>query len=48
MTADTAPSASIGTKKGTEHLTFKRPDLVDQCNRILAKRYPEALAHDPR
>jgi hypothetical protein len=30
-------------KKGTAHLTFKRTDLVDQLNRILARRYPGAL-----
>ena len=31
-------------KKGTGHLTFTRPDLVDKMNRILAKHYPAALA----
>jgi hypothetical protein len=37
-------------KKGTAHLTFKRPDLVAGLNRILAKHYPNALAapRDPR
>ena len=28
---------------GNGHVTFKRPDLVDQLNRILAKHYPNAL-----
>ncbi|MGX2042327.1 DUF4942 domain-containing protein (plasmid) [Methylocaldum sp. MU1018] len=31
-------------KKGTGHVIFKRLDLVDQMNRILAKHYPGALA----
>lgn len=30
-------------KKGTAHLTFKRADLVEQMNRILAKHHPNAL-----
>ena len=30
--------------KGTGHLTFKRPPLVDALNAILAKHYPGALA----
>ncbi len=31
-------------QKGTEHLTFKRPDLIDQMNDIIAKHYPRMLA----
>lgn len=31
-------------KKGTGHLTFKRPDLVTQLNLIIAKHYPLAIA----
>lgn len=31
-------------KKGTAHVAFKREDLVTQCNRILARHYPYALA----
>ncbi|HEB6949362.1 TPA: DUF4942 domain-containing protein [Salmonella enterica subsp. enterica serovar Hvittingfoss] len=31
-------------QKGTAHITFKRPDLVDQLNDILARHYPGALA----
>jgi hypothetical protein len=31
---------------GNGHLTFKRPDLVDKMNRILAKHYPGALPND--
>ncbi|MVF24219.1 DUF4942 domain-containing protein [Methylocaldum sp. BRCS4] len=31
-------------KKGTGHVTFKRLDLIDKMNRILAKHYPGALA----
>lgn len=30
-------------RNGNAHVTFKRPDLVDQMNRILAKHYPNAL-----
>lgn len=30
-------------KKGTAHITFKRPDLVEEMNRIIAKHYPGAL-----
>lgn len=30
-------------KKGSAHITFKRLDLVEQLNRILAKHYPNAL-----
>lgn len=30
-------------KNGNGHVTFTRPDLVDQLNRILAKHYPDAL-----
>jgi hypothetical protein len=29
--------------KGTAHLTFKRLDLVERMNNILAKQYPRAL-----
>ncbi|WP_423378742.1 DUF4942 domain-containing protein [Burkholderia sp. LMG 32019] len=35
-------------KNGNGHLTFKRPDLVDQMNKILAKHYPNALASEVR
>lgn len=31
-------------KNGNGHLTFKRPDLVNNLNMILAKHYPNALA----
>lgn len=30
-------------RNGNGHVTFKRPDLVDQMNRIIAKHYPGAL-----
>ena len=33
-------------KNGNAHITFKRMDLVDQMNAILAKHYPGALPHD--
>lgn len=33
-------------KNGNGHLTFKRADLVDQLNQIVAKRYPGALPYD--
>lgn len=32
-------------KKGTGHIEFRRADLVDQMNLILARHYPGALAH---
>ncbi len=32
--------------KGSGHVTFKRPKLVDKLNQILAKHYPGALAHE--
>ncbi|NKA33288.1 DUF4942 domain-containing protein [Ralstonia pseudosolanacearum] len=35
-------------KNGNGHLTFKRPDLIDRMNLILAKRYPNALASEAR
>ncbi|HVJ35175.1 MAG TPA: DUF4942 domain-containing protein [Terriglobia bacterium] len=31
-------------KKGSGHITFTRPDLVNAMNRILAKHHPHALA----
>lgn len=31
-------------KKGSGHFTFKRPELVDRMNQILAKHHPNALA----
>lgn len=30
-------------KKGSAHLTFKRPELVEKMNQILAKHYPGCL-----
>ena len=33
-------------KNGNAHITFKRMDLVDKMNAILAKHYPGALPHD--
>lgn len=30
-------------KKGTGHLTFKRPDLTEKLNLIIAKHFPNAL-----
>lgn len=35
-------------KKGTGHVMFKRLDLVDELNLILAKRYPNALSRDKK
>ncbi|MBJ9624369.1 DUF4942 domain-containing protein [Burkholderia multivorans] len=35
-------------KNGNGHVSFKRPDLVDQMNQILAKHYPNALASESR
>ena len=32
-----------GFKNGNAHLTFTRPDLVDELNRILARQHPNAL-----
>ncbi len=38
------PYLSIRTfKNGNGHVTFTRPDLVNQLNRIIAKHYPGAL-----
>ncbi|WP_367300016.1 DUF4942 domain-containing protein [Hafnia alvei] len=31
-------------QKGSAHITFKRPELVDKLNDIIAKHYPEMLA----
>lgn len=33
-------------KNGNGHLTFKRPDLVDELNRIIARIHPNALPAD--
>lgn len=30
-------------RNGNGHVTFKRPDLVDRMNLIIAKHYPGAL-----
>ncbi|GAB7535747.1 DUF4942 domain-containing protein [Burkholderia sp. 3C] len=35
-------------KNGNGHLTFKRPDLVNTMNQILAKHHPNALASEAR
>ncbi|WP_048989155.1 DUF4942 domain-containing protein [Burkholderia cenocepacia] len=35
-------------KNGNGHLTFLRPDLVKQMNKILAKHHPNALASEAR
>lgn len=35
-------------KNGNAHVTFKRPELVDKMNAILAKHYPNALAAERR
>ncbi|SCU73998.1 Methyltransferase domain protein [Cupriavidus necator] len=35
-------------RNGNGHLTFKRLDLVDQMNQILARHYPNALASEAR
>lgn len=31
-------------QKGTAHITFKRPELVDKLNDIIAKHYPGMLS----
>lgn len=31
-------------QKGSAHITFKRPDLVERMNDIIAKHYPGMLA----
>ncbi|EHE8105863.1 DUF4942 domain-containing protein, partial [Escherichia coli] len=31
-------------KKGSVHITFRKPELVDRLNDIIARHYPEALA----
>ncbi|EBM9947747.1 DUF4942 domain-containing protein, partial [Salmonella enterica subsp. enterica serovar Give] len=30
-------------QKGTAHITFKRPELVNKLNDIIARHYPQAL-----
>lgn len=35
-------------KKGTGHITFKRLDLTEKMNRIIAKHYPDALPRPAR
>lgn len=35
-------------KKGSAHVTFKRPDLVEKLNAILTKHHPNALASEVR
>ena len=35
-------------KNGNGHLTFKRLDLVEKLNAIIAKHFPGALAHERR
>jgi len=35
-------------KNGNGHLTFKRPDLVEQMNKILSRHYPNAIASEVR
>ncbi|EKP3868660.1 DUF4942 domain-containing protein, partial [Shigella sonnei] len=32
-----------GYQKGTVHIVFKRPDLVEKLNDIIARHYPGAL-----
>ncbi|EFO0518376.1 TPA: DUF4942 domain-containing protein, partial [Escherichia coli] len=31
-------------KKGSAHITFRKPELVDRLNDIIAKYYPETLS----
>ncbi|ECD7339384.1 DUF4942 domain-containing protein [Salmonella enterica subsp. enterica serovar Newport] len=31
-------------QKGTAHITFKRPELVDKLNDIIARHYPGRVA----
>ncbi|EFO2720073.1 restriction endonuclease subunit M, partial [Escherichia coli] len=31
-------------KKGSAHITFRKPELVDRLNDIIARHYSEALA----
>ena len=33
-------------KKGTEHVGFRRADLVNKMNSILAKHHPNAVAFE--
>lgn len=35
-------------KNGNGHITFKRPDLVERLNKIIAKHFKGQLAFDPR
>ncbi|MGS3887278.1 DUF4942 domain-containing protein, partial [Escherichia coli] len=31
-------------KQGSAHITFRKPELVDRLNDIIAKRYPGQLS----
>lgn len=41
--AETAYLSIRTFKNGNGHVTFKRPDLVEKMNKIIAKHYPGAL-----
>lgn len=32
-----------GYRRGTVHITFRRPDLVERLNNIIARHYPDVL-----
>lgn len=36
-------SASDTLRKGSAHITFRKPELVDRLNEIIAKHYPGVL-----
>ncbi|MEH4322873.1 DUF4942 domain-containing protein, partial [Escherichia coli] len=33
-------------KKGSAHITFRKPELVDRLNDIIAKYYPEIIPYN--
>ena len=34
-------------QKGNAHITFKRPDLIEKMNDIIARYFPSTLPHAP-
>ncbi|EPR3680193.1 DUF4942 domain-containing protein, partial [Escherichia coli] len=33
-------------KKGSAHITFRKPELIDRLNDIIAKYYPEIIPYN--
>jgi Domain of unknown function (DUF4942) len=43
FSAETEYFKIVWFKKGSVHITFKRPDLIEKANRIIAKHYGETI-----